>query len=273
MAAMTLKTALTNLNSTRAQQAVARAVFFGACSSLRNACSNLEQMSRTIRNLEERFPERAAALRSSNKFAELDKKVDEAANKAAGVHAVCEAHDIMLNVDFAPPLPTATTNEEAQRIADATGLAVDTIIEQRRKAQERKYGAELEAEDFAAAAFWSATAPVSDTFVKVETIEKCIEKTQMYIITWSTPDYAELGMLKLDSEMVSTWGVLYPDENLPEAYEDEEAVAFRIKQQEIKALDEHAKNQAALARLRQEQAQATKPKAQRKRVKAEAATA
>ena len=54
MAALTLTFVLNTLTSQRLVQAVARASFFGACSALRSACVNLESMSRTIRNLDER---------------------------------------------------------------------------------------------------------------------------------------------------------------------------------------------------------------------------
>lgn len=265
MAALTLTYVLSHLNSPRAQHAVARASFFGACSSLRNACVNLEQMSRTIRDIEERFPERAAMMRTSGKFAELDKKVTAAANKAAGVHAVCESHDIMMAVDFAAPLPSSTTREEAQKISDATGLSVADIITKRAASASKKYGAECEAEDFASACFWSACAPVSDALVKVDTVSRAIEKTRLYIIEWSTPDYQELALLKADDEMIADWESRFPDERLPEDYEDEDVIEARERKAEIKALDAHANQQAAVQYLNAEQAKVKK--AAMKRVK------
>ena len=263
MAALTLNYVLSQLNSPRAQQAVARSVFFGACSSLRNACVNLEQMSRTIRNIEERFPERAAMMRTSGKFAELDKKVNAAANKAAGAHAICEAHNIMLAVDFAAPLPSATTRDEAQKISDATGLAVADIIAKRAASASKKYGAECEAEDFASACFWSACAPVSDVLVKYDTVTRAIEKTTLYIIEWSTPDYQELALLKADDDQVANWDTLFPDERLPEDYDDEDVIAERERKAEAVALDAHARQQAVVQYFNAEQAKETKAKMRR----------
>lgn len=271
MAALTLTYTLSHLNSPRAQQAVARSVFFGACSSLRNACVNLEQMSRTIRNIEERFPERAAMMRTSGKFAELDKKVNAAANKAAGVHAICEAHDIMLAVDFAAPLPGATTKEEAQKISDATGLAVADIVAKRAAAASKKYGAECEAEDFAAACFWSAADPAQDVLVKYDTVVRAVEKTTLYIIEWSTPDYQELALLKADDTMIADWDSAFPDERLPEDYDDEDVIAERERKAEVAALDAHAKQQASLQYLDAERAKVAKS-AKRRIKKAEAQT-
>ena len=266
MAALTLTFVLNTLTSQRLVQAVARASFFGACSALRSACVNLESMSRTIRNLDERYPERAAALRSSPKFKELDQKCDAAANKAAGVHAIAESVGIMLHVDFAPPLPTATTQADAVRISTLTGMDVGKIMAIRSASSEKKYREECESEDMAAGLFWGASAPVNDVLVKYDSVVKAIEKTQLYLLGWSVPDFAELGLIHADDAEVATWETRFPDDRLPEDYVDDEERLSKEMRSEVEQLDKFAKQQETLRYLDAERAKAAK-KAKSHRVK------
>ena len=271
MAAITLQLCLDKLTSARGRAKLASAVFFGACSSLRNCCVNVEQFTRTIRNLEERFPERAAALRASPKFTEMTGKVVAAANKAAGVHAVAEGADVHLSIDFEPPLPKPTTKDEAQQLSDLVkgAISADVIAAGRLAAMEKKFGREMESADMASAEFWSAPAPVSDAFVKYDTLVGCLEREQLAITMWSKPDLAELAAISNDLEMICNWDTEYPDERLPEYTEDEQA--DKDARAEKRALDAFAAQQEAVRYLKAEQDKAKKASsaAKMRRVKKE----
>jgi hypothetical protein len=256
---MTLRFALTNLTSKRAAAAVASAMFFGAAGALRGACARLESYTRTIRNIEEKYPERAEKMRAAPTFKDLDKKAEAAANRAAAIHAIAENFGIMLRLEFEPPIPKALTEAEVTRLADLTRLDASLIKAERSKAMNRRYGEELEVADMAASLFWTAI-PDEDVVLKHESISKAIDRTRMQILTWSSPDWAELACLAADELQSNEWCATMHDE---EIVEDDEVIEERHRKSEIEALDRHARQQQTIAYLDAERNKAAKRKAVR----------
>lgn len=258
MQPLTLSFVLASLDSERAKYAVASAAFFGSVSSLRGHAGRLESYTRTINNIQDRYPDRAERMRSASQFKDLEEKVNKAANKCACIHAMAEAHNIMLKLEFEPPLPKDTSEEELKAIAEAGGSDIEQVRKNRRLTADRQYARDMEAADFAASFFWSAT-PDSDAMVKFDTIDKAIARERTKLESWSTVDYAELAMLKDDLRKMNSWMETMSDDP-SDFIEDEETEQFRAMETERKLLDAHAKREATIRYLDAERTKAAKPK-------------
>lgn len=262
MQQFTFNFVMSALSSQRVKNAVASAAFFGATGALRGACARLESFTRTINAIQDKYPERAEKMRSSNTYKELDQKAELAANRAAAIHAIAEEHGVMIRLEFEPPMPKAKTNAELEQLATLTRIDKAVIAEHVDKANERRYASELEASDLASSLFWTACAD-SDAPIKFESVAKAIERTRLNLLTWSSIDLAELALIASDELALNDWTASMSDD--PQQFqENDDVMEERQRKAEIAALDRHAKQQETIAYLDQERAKAGK----RRRVKA-----
>lgn len=255
------------LSSQRVKNAVASATFFGAAGALRGACARLESFTRTIHAIEEKYPERAEKMRSSTTMADLDKKAEQAANRAAAIHAIAEEHGVMIKLDFEPPMPKSKTNEELEQLAALTRMAKEDIAKHVDAANQKRYASEVEACDLASSLFWTACAD-SDAPIKFDSVAKAIERTRLQLLTWSSIDFAELALIASDELALNDWMATMSDDPSQFA-EDDDVIEERHRKAAIAALDSHAKQQQTIAYLDAERAKANKPR--RTRVKNQAA--
>jgi hypothetical protein len=100
-------------------------------------------------------------------------------------------------------VPKHLSKEQLAQIADFSGMSVDKVVELRNKADEKKYRAEMEAMSMTEAFFWAAE-PQEDPDIKAESVLRALNQTVQFIAVWSNPDFAELGILKHDIEIVET---------------------------------------------------------------------
>ena len=273
MQALTLNTILSLFGSERVKNAVVSASFFGAAGALRGAAARFEGFTRTIRQIEDRYPERAEKMRSGNTFSELEKRLEAAANKAAGIHALAEQHGVLLRVEFEPPIAKPLTKVEIENLATLTQLPKELIQKTREDADKRRYDSEMEASALAASAFWTAVAD-SDVMVKFESVARAIERTRLNILTWSRPDLTELACIAADERILDGLEATHSDDPA-QFFEDEAITAEREAMEERKALDAHAKRlaQAAKERARDEADMEVYEKTQAERLAKEAEAA
>lgn len=255
------------LSSQRVKQAVASATFFGAAGALRGACARLESFTRTIHAIQDKYPERAEKMRSSTTMADLDKKAEQAANRAAAIHAIAEEHGVMIKLDFEPPMPKSKTNEELEQLAALTRMAKEDIAKHVDAANQKRYASEVEASDLASSLFWTACAD-TDAPIKFDSVAKAIERTRLQLLTWSSIDFAELALIASDELALNDWMSTMSDDPRQFA-EDDDVIEDRQRKAEVQALDRHAKQQQTIAYLDAERAKANKPR--RTRVKNQAA--
>lgn len=255
------------LSSQRVRQAVASATFFGAAGALRGACARLESFTRTIHAIEDKYPERAEKMRSSTTYHDLDKKAEQAANRAAAIHAIAEEHGVMIRLEFEPPMPKSKSKEELEQLAQLTRMSKDDIAKHVDTANNKRYAAEVEAADLASSLFWTACAD-TDAPIKFDSVAKAIERTRLQLLTWSSIDFAELALIASDELALNDWMSSMSDD--PRQFqEDDDVVEDRQRKAEVQALDRHAKQQQTIAYLDAERAKANKPR--RTRVKNQAA--
>lgn len=271
MQQFTLSFVLAALSSTRVKAAVCSASFFGAASALRGAAARFESFTRTIRTIEDRYPERAEKMRSSSTFSDLEKKMEAAANRAAGIHALAEENGVMLRLEFEPPIAKPLTKVEVENLAKITNLDAGLIQKTREAADKRRYDAEMEAADLAASLFWSAVAD-HDAPVKFESVQRAIDRTRLSILTWSVPDLSELALIASDELALNDWMSTMSDDPTQFEVSDEEAESIMQRKEVARLDDAFRKQQATLAYLDEERKKAGKPKRTRVvKAKAEAA--
>lgn len=267
MQQFTFRFAMSMLASQRVKNAVASAAFFGAAGALRGACARLESFTRTCRNIEDKYPERAEKMRNSQVMRDLDAKAEHAAARAAAVHAIAEEYGVMIRLEFEPPMPKAKTNAELEQLAQLTKMDKTAIAEHVDKANNKRYAEELEASDIAASLFWTAVAD-NDAPLKFESVQKAIDRTRLNLLTWSTIDFAEMATIAIDEEQLNEWEHVMSDDPtmFAENVVDELTIEEEHRRSEIAALDRYAKQQQTIAYLDSERAKAAKRK--RTRVKA-----
>ena len=201
---MKLETALHTVHSQSGRRAIARNSLFGAIASLRAQVSRFEGMTKSVTVLRDKgFHHRAESIVHSNKYKELDTKVEAAANRAQGIFAMISA-SFDISPEFEPGVPRHLSQEQLAQIADFSGMSIDKVIELRTKADTKRYASELEAMSMTEAMFWAASDPDEDPEVKADTVLKALQQTMNFIMTWSNPDFAELGILKYDIEKIET---------------------------------------------------------------------
>ena len=200
---MKLETALNSISSLAGRKAVARNTLFGAISALRNAVSRFEGMTKSVTVLREKgFHHRAESIVHGTQYTTLDAKVEELASRAQGIFCMASA-SFDIKPEFEPGVPRHLSQEQLAQIAEFSGMSVDKVIQLRTNADNKRYASELEAMSMTEAMFWSAE-PQEDPDVKAETVLKALQQTMNFIMTWSNPDFAELGILRVDIEIMET---------------------------------------------------------------------
>ena len=200
---MKLETALNSISSLAGRKAVARNTLFGAIGALRNAVSRFEGMTKSVTVLREKgFHHRAESIVHSAQYQALNAKVEELASRAQGIFCMASA-SFDIKPEFEPGVPKHLSQEQLAQIAEFSGMSVDKVIELRTRADNKRYASELEAMSMTEAMFWSAD-PQEDPEVKAEVCAKALQQTMQFIMTWSNPDFAELGILRVDIEIMET---------------------------------------------------------------------
>lgn len=203
---MKFETALKTVHSQAGRKAIARNSLFGAISSLRSLVSAMEGMTKSITVLTERgYDMRANAIRTSNRFLTLEDKIAKAASRAQGIYAIASA-SFDFQPEFEPGVPKHLSRDQLAQIADFSGLTVDKVTQLRNASDEKRYRSEMEAMSMTEAMFWAAE-PEEDPDVKAESVLKALNQTVQFIATWSSPDFAELGVLKHDIQIMETVAV------------------------------------------------------------------
>lgn len=200
---MKFETALHTVHSLAGRKAIARNALFGAISSLRAIVTQFEGMTKSINMLTEKgYQMRADAIRNSTRYVALEKQIEERASRAQGIYAMASA-SFDLTPEFEPGVPKHLSSEQLAQIAEFSGMSVKQVVELRNKADTKKYNSEMEAASMTEAFFWAAEAQ-EDPDVKAEAVLRALNQTVSFIAVWSNPDFAELGILKHDIQIIET---------------------------------------------------------------------
>jgi hypothetical protein len=195
--------ALSLVHSQQGRKTIARNALFGAIGSLRALVTQMEGMTKAITVLESKgYTLRAENIRNSTRYIALEKNVQERASRAQGIYAIASASfDLM--PEFEPGVPKHLSQEQLAQIAEFSGMSLEKVIELRNNAADKKYRSEMEAMSMTEAMFWSAEAD-EEPDVKAESVLRALTQTINFIATWSSPDFAELGVLKHDVQIIET---------------------------------------------------------------------
>jgi hypothetical protein len=200
---MKFSTALHEVHSEQGKKAIARNSLFGAIGALRSAVSRAEGMAKSVTVLrEKKYEHRANAIMHSKVFLDTQAKMEDAAKRAQGIWCIASA-SFDIKPEFEPGVPKHMSQEQLAQIAEFSGMSVNKVIELRTNADNKRYASELEAMSMTEAMFWSAE-PDEDPEVKADSVLRALHQTMQFIMTWSNPDFAELGILKYDIERMET---------------------------------------------------------------------
>jgi hypothetical protein len=200
---MKFETAMNTVHSLAGRKAIARNSLFGAISSLRTVVTQFEGMSKSISLLTEKgYGMRAEAIRNSTRYLALEKEIEERASRAQGIYAMASA-SFDITPEFEPGVPKHLSSDQLAQIAEFSGMSVQQVVELRNKADTRKYNSEMESASMTQCFFWAAEAE-EDPEVKAESVLKALNQTVNFIACWSNPDFAELGILKHDIQILET---------------------------------------------------------------------
>ena len=192
------------IKSERGLRSVLNALWFGSKGALLAASANFENVSNTVRQLTNAgYADRAETIRNSVRYQKLEQSANEAAERAAAIHAFAEAKSHQIEVDFTPEYQRGKDEKQIAAAAEASGVSADLIREKERKAIEQRYAAQLYAKLAAETLFWSASGcEVDSVAVKSETVLNSLVRQRDFMLEWSNLDLGELTLLKHDINFV-----------------------------------------------------------------------
>lgn len=190
---------LSNIKSERGLKAVLNSLWFGSKGALLANAANFEQMANTVRKLTDAgYGDRAETIRNSNRYVTLEQRANEAAERAASIHAWAEAHGLSIAVDFTPDYQRGKDEKQLQVASEASGVDINVIKEKERRAIENRYHAQLYAQMAAEALFWSADGGSDNVEIRAETVLNSLTRQRDFMLEWSNLDLGELTLLKHD---------------------------------------------------------------------------
>jgi hypothetical protein len=191
------------LSSTRSQRAALRSTWYGARSQLLTACANIKTMEHTVQRLRhEGFGDRAEMIMASPRYVTLRSAVETVAIRAISISTAAESLGIALETDFAPMIGSGKTKAQLAAAAEASGVAVEKLVEMETRALKARFDREMEAELDAAASFYSATSD-EEIPLKTETILKAVERERDRMLEWGNLDLGELTLMKTDIDILT----------------------------------------------------------------------
>lgn len=209
------------LHSQRGLQAVYQALCFGGVQSLLSRTTNYAKMSLLVNRMkQEGRVHEATTLESSDRFLKAKELAEQAATRLAVIHARAE-QSFAIPLEFTPVMQRTSNNEDLIKKAEFAGVSVTHVQEIEMKNAVKRFEEANKAASLAEALFYAADTTgfieeVKDEhgyteaeieheitiYVRPEHISKALERTRDYLLSWTTPDWAEIGLLKADLESV-----------------------------------------------------------------------
>jgi len=201
---MTLEAVADHIHSARGFHAVAKAVGFGASSSLLNNAAQLQKAIDLTKRIETSQGKDAVdTFKASDRYLSLEEKATAAAERLRSIelilasdHRTADLTIIQVEAGEAKPVPMDTIT----KLVEATGRKAEEIIAMQTK-QANAQAQQIKAGEVLANTLLFSAEGNSEVYVKPEMVLKALQRTQDWLCTWSQPDFAELVLLKADIEL------------------------------------------------------------------------
>lgn len=189
---------LSILSSERGIRSALRSLFYGARSSLLQACANIKNMNATVERLRrDGYQDRANAIMETPRYTTLKAGVDNAAIRCASIDAYANTLGIMLETDFNPVMQGGKTKEQLAAVSEATGIEVAKLEEIERRGIKSRYDRDADAQTDAEVAFYSSEAD-DELEIKAETVLRAFERERNRMLEWTNLDLGELTLMRHD---------------------------------------------------------------------------
>jgi hypothetical protein len=201
---MTLEAVADHIHSARGFHAVAKAVAFGASSSLLNQASQLQKSINLAKRIEEtQGADACDTFKTSDRYLSQEEKTQAAAERLRSIelilatdHRTSDLVIVEVQAGEAKPVPMDTI----AKLVEATGRKPEEIMAMQQKQANAQAKQVKDGEVLANTMLFSAEGN-QDVYVKPDMVLKALQRTQDWLCTWSQPDYAELVLLKADIEL------------------------------------------------------------------------
>ncbi len=211
------------LHSDSGKLAAAKNCLFGATRALVSATVAYEAMSRSAQFLDLHNPERASNLRASEKYQNAQHRCEQAAIKAATMHAIAESRTAQgFALSWRDDAPRLVSMSESAQIAEACKhrFTAEQIHAKRQLNADKQFQRSTDAASMAEAMFWSAPRNEEDDnnidlTIKTATVVKALQSTMDWMFTWNSVPYGEIAVLSDDLDTVEA--ILLKEEALAES--------------------------------------------------------
>jgi len=160
----------------------------------------------------------AQVLESSNRYLQAKDLAYAQAKRLAVIHSVAEQNEPIV-LEFVPQMGRGSSLADLEKKASFSGMEVAQIQAIESKHALKRMVDANEASGLAEAMFYSVDITVPshelnadenetlfsdrmEVFIHPEAILKALMRTREWLVSWNNPDYAELGLLKGDIEML-----------------------------------------------------------------------
>ena len=192
------------LNSERLIKAACSSFVFGLKGKLTGQVARYERTLETIKRYEEQhrpIPARLAADRDQSlEVAQITAEV------LASTDALMNSRFGTESIDFSDIKPPKIgTEAQLAEIAAVAKVPVDLVKKTRLASAERQYQQAVGAASLAESLFWEAKGQMNSTEIKVSPtlVANALERTRLFILGWSQPDFSELALMALDDATIA----------------------------------------------------------------------
>lgn len=209
------------LHSQQGLRATYQALCFGGVQSLLTRTTNYAKMSSLCNRMKKEGREHeAVTLETSDRYLKAKEGAEQAATRLAVIHAKAE-QSFAIELDFTPQMQRTSSTAELTKKAEFAGVDVSHVQAIEMRNALKRFEDADSAKSLAEALFYGADTQgfVEETkdengyvdgeithdiavFIRPEQVSKALIRTRDYLLGWSTPDWAELGLLKADIEAI-----------------------------------------------------------------------
>jgi len=205
------------LQSEKGKLAIYQALCFGGVQSLMARTVNYVKIKSVIDRMKaEGRTAEVINLEASNRYLTAKEQAEAAAIRLSVIHAHAESLFTIV-LDFTPTMQRGSSTSDLEMKASFAGVELDYVKAIEAKNALKKFKETENASSLAEALFYSADVENTSTeynadgdemcfstpikvFIRPDIMQKALIRSRDYLLTWSTPDWAEMGLIKADLE-------------------------------------------------------------------------
>ena len=205
------------LQSEKGKLAIYQALCFGGIQSLMSRTVNYTKIKNVIDRMKaEGRTAEVINLEASNRYLTAKEQAEASASRLSVIHVTAEQL-FAIPLDFTPTMQRGSSTADLALKASFAGVDASYVAEIEAKNALKKFKEVTDASGLAEALFYSAD--VEDTateynadgdemifnqtkkvYIRPDIMQKALIRSRDYLLSWTNPDWSELGLLKADIE-------------------------------------------------------------------------